>query len=721
MSSNRVSLVPLGVSLGLYVEEASQNMELDVGQDPHAGMDSQEFMRELEHDVQPIPPPAVASAADAPAPMDVEKQASAYQDPLMRQFANIMYEKRPKVSSEEEREAKEKLAKENKEREEHLTKPNPEERDQEFGRVALRDIADTKTKKFWMEIPNIGTVDENDLKKLIRECGTVVSYALEDGESVTCPLADKPADIEEEDYVKTFTMRDGDQVENAVDLIKLMHNHGAALLTSPVGSGKTVTTVVTGRVMVDLGLAAAVAIVMPKTLTEAWTECIRVFGGAGSETFFVTSETIKDADRLLYDIHASKSPRKYIIVSEPLMSNVAHTVVLDKLFSAFEGRVVVFTEEIHERRRDNSSVPTTMHMKIFGKHRNCYISGTPLIRGGGKEEAAFLTAVVTTVDIRAPVDARGKPREHTRIDPRMCSASQRQKIIKALSASRAPPPDTTPPPGAIYRVKVNPTVANIPRGERSGNGINYGVHQRLLAAIKMALHIHLRELALKKAGIIEEAGSVLVAVSNVKAVGDMAKDLAGMGYAEKVIIFHGQMSAADRSESLRRMMNEPGLIVVCTPESTRVGLNLQYTFVAIVSACEGYVGPDDIQLEGRIDRYGRTRRTLVIYITSGVADERATALQHDKMVATSDFYEGVDTLKEAWWPLEPLRSIDEKEIPAITWGMYAAAEAGYAVCGECFAPHHRSKLHPPKKEQMPELMNALKAFVCLELVYAPTA
>jgi hypothetical protein len=133
------------------------------------------------------------------------------------------------------------------------------------------------------------------------------------------------------------------------------------------------------------------------------------------------------------------------------------------------------------------------------------------------------------------------------------------------------------------------------------------------------------------------------------------------------------------------------------------------------------VGPDDIQLEGRIDRYGRTRRTLVIYITSGVADERATALQHDKMVATSDFYEGVDTLKEAWWPLEPLRSIDEKEIPAITWGMYAAAEAGYAVCGECFAPHHRSKLHPPKKEQMPELMNALKAFVCLELVYAPTA
>ena len=92
-------------------------MELDVGQDPHAGMDSQEFMRELEHDVQPIPPPAVASAADAPAPMDVEKQASAYQDPLMRQFANIMYEKRPKVSSEEEREAKEKAIWQQKENE----------------------------------------------------------------------------------------------------------------------------------------------------------------------------------------------------------------------------------------------------------------------------------------------------------------------------------------------------------------------------------------------------------------------------------------------------------------------------------------------------------------------------------------------------------------------------------------------------------------------------
>jgi hypothetical protein len=704
------------------VEEQSLRMDFD--SDPHAvytGMDTNDFFADLG--VEQNLPPATA-AATAAAPVAAAEVAEAMQvdppsrfaDKLMQQFAGMVRgPMRVTLTTPEEREAKEEAENAKKTRQDKERERRLHDKDTPYGTQVIKDINNTGKKTDRLGIPGFETLAQSDLQALARKHCTIVTYT--DGENeVTCTLAEVPAGIE--DHVTVLELRD-DQVKCTVLLLKNVLRHGLSLLTSGVGGGKTYTAIALGVIARELGLADFTVVVSPNQLTGQWMRSIAQMAGSDHEIFHVNCESIKMIHDLEYNIHASKSKRKFIIVDESLLNNRANAPMLTQLFSIKSMKAIVLYEEFHLYGR-NPNNPRDMIALIFSHFKShVYISATPVVSGDPrKEEEVMLTTTSLMFDHRCQEIVRNNPRVSTKVDTRKCSAVQLQQIVKELSVSS--PPDGEHmnfPPGAVYKVMACPTFAKgtvNPRKELCGNGVDWGTHQRLLTLVALAkTHFDLLR-ALYEGNVLEEPGSVLVVVSNVTALIRMSTYLTNMGYAKWINLVHGQMSLKDRTEGIRRLHVDRGVITFTTPELAMVGHNLQHYNVAL-SACEDYTPQNDKQLRGRLERPPRKSPATFIYITTGEADDRVAELARNKEASTAYFYDANPVEKHRWLT-EPTAPITEDEIKAVVCGIYASVQAGFAPNLRCATPMACSKLIPPGRENEASLMEALEAFVCPEFL-----
>lgn len=687
--------------------------------DPHAphlsekneGMDSQEFIRELERDVQPNPPPAVASAADAPAPMDVDvpKPPSEYKDPIIRGFANLVRDVRAKIRTDDQKEARDKANEDKSKREADEAARKLGDPDTTYGRQVLGDVTRT------LQAKKVLGIDVAELEETIRKRCTFVAYRNDDDEDVKCSLLDLPEDVTIDDTVPIFTIKKY-QTEAAVKLFKNLINHHMSLLTFKPGKGKTYTALATATEIVKRGLAKGVAVVAPNQLINQWGASIKMIAGTDPdhEVFAVSTDTIKNRAALLHQIRGSKAPLVFVLVCSSLFCDWDNYAVLKAIFETLDLPWVVLGDECHIPRRNDDTISTVSFAQVFGeKNLNMPISATPFVNGSDTEKHAIVATSNVTFDARPVSEAARKPREHTAVDPRKCSSAQLTQMFKNLSVGTLPGDDKPEfPPGAIFNVKVPKTpAATTPGMELQSYGMNWGENYRLLAAVGLTIECHIHQKGLHEEGRIDNPMNVVLIVNNVTAINDIARNLSRLGYTDNVVVIHGQLPAAAKAKNIDRMLNEYGLILLATPGMCDVGLNMQNTCSTLIVSCKSYMPQRDFQLESRIKREGQKETWIVFYMYCGYVDERVAVLSNAKTEATAAFYD-VDPNTEVPWSLEPTRSITNADFRPFVHGVYAAAQAGFAVNTQFAAPIWNSMLRPPMKEERPKLDAYLKSYVC---------
>lgn len=674
----------------------------------HSGMSDDDFLESVQG-----PAPAVSADASVPMEVEVAKPASEFLDPLMEDYAKLIRGVRVNILTDEEKDAREKAANDEKDRKIKEVARKAGDPDTPYGRKILEDIKRTFDNKKALGIPGSESINEADLKESIRKGCTFVSYTTDDGEDVTCSLLDLPVDVEIENTVEIFAIRKY-QTEAAVKVFKNLLNHRMSLLTFGVGKGKTNTALAAAIQMVKLELAKNVAVVAPNQLVDQWHAAIKTIAGPGQEVVVVDSKTIKDPDVLLYQIHGSKAPLVFVLICSSLLRDWDNDAVLEEIFRPLGMPWVVLDDECQLQRRKGDTISTSMYGKIFGDHFNIAVSATPFVKGTpGTEETAMAGAKHVTFDARPVLDTLHKPREHTVVDPRGCSAEQLLQMFKGLSVGMSAD-DAKPsfPPGAIYNVMVDKTQgAKNPGMELQSHGMHWGENNRLLAAVGLGIECHLNQEALKNEDKIDKPRNVVIVVNCIKAINDIAQNLSNLGYADKVVVIHGQLSDVDCAKNVDRLLTTYGLIAIVTPGKCGVGLNAQHTCSTFVVASKSYVPQEDEQLKGRIFREGQEETPILFYMTSGDADERVEVLADAKTKATAEYYD-VDPNTKVKWSLEPTRSITNKEFRTFVQGVYAAAKAGFAVNTHFAAPIWNSMLHPPTKEQRSSLDTFLKSYVC---------